>query len=333
MSHIRQVLVLAGFALATACGGGSDGAGPGPQLPRLLYNDPSSGNSQTDTVGATLPVQLSVKVLDSTNTAVQNVAVTWTVPVGQGSVSSPTANTDASGVASVTRTLGTTAGTQTAQAAASGVTGSPKAFSTTATAGAAVDINKSATVDTASTVRTTVPYTVLVVDSHGNPKAQAGVVIDWLATGGGGSIDPAQNSTGAGGTASATRTLSGSTGDHTATATAGGLTGAPSETFTTAVVTLPTAASVSVRNNFFDPDNVKVAMGARVTWTWAGTADPYNPGHNVTFSAGTGGAPSNCPTTKAAGAECFRDFNTPGTFSYRCTNHSTTGMVGSVTVR
>jgi plastocyanin len=330
MAHVRQILVLAGFALATACGGG-DGTDPGPQLPRLLYNDPSSGNSQTDTVGATLPVQLSVKVLDSTNTAVQNHTITWTVPVGQGSVSSPTTNTNASGVASVTRTLGTTAGTQTAQAVASGVTGSPKGFTTTATAGAAVDINKSATVDTASTVRTTVPYTVVSVDSHGNPKA--GVVIDWLPAD---SMAPAQNTTGADGTASATRTLSGSEGEHTATATAGGLTGAPSETFTTQVVTLPTAASVSVDNNIFAPGNVKVAMGAAVTWTWVGTVDVYNPGHNVTFSAGTGGAPLNCATTKAAGAKCVRTFSTAATFRYRCTNHSTdftTGMVGSVTVQ
>ena len=333
MSNCRQLfLALIGIGLFTACGG--DGAGPSPQLPRLLYNDPASGNGQTDTVGATLPVPLSVKVVDSTSAAVPNVPVTWTVPPGQGSVSSQTTNTNASGIASVTRTIGTTAGTQTAQAAASGVTGSPKAFTTTATAGAAVDINKSATVDTASTVRTQVTYTVIAVDSHGNPKA--GVVIDWLATGGGGSIAPAQNTTGADGKASATRTLSGSTGDHTATATAGGLTGAPSDTFTTAVVTLPATADVSVGNNVFTPGNVKVAMGAAVTWTWVGTVDVYNPGHNVTFSAGTGGAPANCATTKAAGAKCVGTFPTPGTFQYRCTNHSTdftTGMVGSVTVQ
>jgi len=322
MAHVRQVLVLAGFALATACGGGGDGTDPGPQLPRLLYNDPSSGNSQTDTVGATLPVQLSVKVLDSTNAAVQNLTVTWTVPAGQGSVSSPTTNTNASGVASVTRTLGTTAGTQTAQAAAAGVTGSPKGFTTTATAGAAVDVNKSATVDTASTVRTTVAYTVVSVDSHGNPKA--GVVIDWLPAD---SIAPVQNTTGTDGKASATRTLSGSEGDHTATATAGGLAGAPSETFTTLVVTLPTAADVSVGNNVFTQSNVKVAIGARVTWTWVGQAAP---GHNVTFAGGTG-VPANCGTLTAPGATCFRDFNTAGTFNYSCTNHP--GMNGTIAVR
>jgi plastocyanin len=319
MSHVRQVLVFAGFALVTACGGGGDGTDPGPQLPRLLYNDPTSGNSQTDTVGATLPVQLSVKVLDSTNAAVQNHTITWTVPVGQGSVSSPTTNTNASGVASVTRTLGTTAGAQTAQATASGVTGSPKAFTTTATAGDAVDINKSATVDTASTARTTVTYTVLGVDSHGNPTAD--VVIDWLVTGGGGSIAPAQDTTGTDGKASATRTLSGNTGDHTATATAGALTGAPSETFTTAVVILPTTAEVSVNDNSFSQRNVKVALGAMVTWTWLGANV-----HNVTFGTVTG---LNCGN--ASSGDCTRTFSTPGTFDYSCTNHP--GMNGTIAVR
>jgi plastocyanin len=320
MAHVRQILVLAGFALATACGGGGDGTDPGPQLPRLLYNDPSSGNSQTDTVGATLPVQLSVKVLDSTNAAVQNVTVTWTVPAGQGSVSSPTTNTNASGVASVTRTLGTTAGTQTAQAAATGVTGSPKAFTTTATAGNASVLAKTAGDGGSALTSTQVTYTVTARDGHNNPKS--GVTIDWAETGGGGSITPAQNATGTNGTASATRTLSGTEGPHTATATADAI--PQTVTFTTTAVVAPASASVTVANPYqFEPSSVLVAASGIVTWTWQGGVI-----HNVTFR--TMGSPDNIPNM-SSGSDS-RMFPTAGTYNYVCTIHESLGMTGSVTV-
>jgi plastocyanin len=320
MSHIRRVLVLAGVTLATACGGGS--SGPSPRTIAAF-----SGTPQTDTVLATLPNPLVVLVRENAD-PLAGITVNWTAP-GNGKVNgagTATSTTGADGKASVTYQLGSTAGAQTPTAAATGLGGSPVSFAITATAGAAVDINKSATVDTASTVRTTVTYTVVSVDSRGNPRG--GVVIDWLATGGGGSITPAQNTTGSGGTASATRTLSGSSGDHTATATAGALAGTPSETFTTAVVTLPATADVSVGNNVFTPGNVKVAMGAAVTWTWVGVVGGL--GHNVTFGGGTG-VPANCGTTSTAGATCVRNFNAVGTFSYSCTNHP--GMDGTIAVR
>jgi plastocyanin len=320
MSQVRQVLVFAGFALATACGG-SDEIGPPARILEAV------SDAQTDTVLATLRNPLVVRVRENAD-VVAGVTVTWTA-AGDGKVNgsgTATSTTGADGTASVTYQLGSTAGQQRPTAAATGVSGSPVSFTLTATAGAAVDINKSATVDTASTVRTTVTYTVVSVDSRGNPRG--GVVIDWAATGGGGSIDPAQNTTGTDGKASATRTLSGSSGDHMATATAGGLTGTPSETFTTAVVALPATANVSVNNNVFTPGNVKVAMGAAVTWTWVGVVGGL--GHNVTFGGGTG-VPSNCGTTSTAGATCQRSFSTAGTFDYSCTNHG--GMDGTIAVR
>ena len=320
MSHVRQVLVLAGFALATACGGGGDGTDPGPQLPRLLYNDPSSGNNQTDTVAATLPVQLSVKVLDSVNAPVQGVTVTWTVPASQGSVSSPTTNTNASGVASVARTLGTTAGTQTAQAAATGVTGSPKSFTTIATAGNVDVLVKTAGDGGQATINSQVTYTVTAQDDYANPKA--GVTIDWEVASGGGSISPAQNTTGTNGTASATRTLSGTEGPHTATATAGVI--PQTATFTTTAVVAPASASVTVANPYqFEPSSILVAASGTVTWTWQGGVI-----HNVTFR--TTGSPANIPNM-SSGSDS-RIFPTAGTYNYVCTIHESLGMTGSVTV-
>jgi len=321
MSHVRQVLVIAGFALATACGGGGDGTDPGPQLPRLLYNDPSSGNNQTDTVAATLPIQLGVKVLDSVNAPVQGVTVTWTVPAGQGSVSSPTTSTNASGVASVTRTLGTTAGTQTAQAAATGVTGTPKGFTTTATAGNLDVLVKTAGDGGQATISSQVTYTVTAQDDYTNPKA--GVTIDWEVASGGGSISPAQNTTGTNGTASATRTLSGTEGAHTATATADAI--PQTVTFTTDAIVAPASADVSLQAIQFVPDSVLIAASGSVTWTWNDGATV----HNVTFT--TAGAPTGC-ANGASGTVCTKTFSTAGTFEYHCTQPGHAAMTGKVVV-
>src|SRR3989449_8633349 len=67
----------------------------------------NGGDLQKDTVGATLPVPLSVKVTDDFNNPVANVTVSWTVIDGGGSVTPATAPTDANGIASTRWTLGT----------------------------------------------------------------------------------------------------------------------------------------------------------------------------------------------------------------------------------
>ncbi len=66
-----------------------------------------AGDQQVDTVGATLPTALTVRVLDALNNPVAGVLITWTVQGGGGSVSPPTSTTNASGLASTSWTLGT----------------------------------------------------------------------------------------------------------------------------------------------------------------------------------------------------------------------------------
>ncbi|HYT81895.1 MAG TPA: Ig-like domain-containing protein [Gemmatimonadales bacterium] len=318
MSHSRQVvLAFIGIGLFTACGGG-DGSGPPPRTLEAF-----SGASQTDTVLATLANPLVVLAREN-SAPVAGVTVNWTA-AGDGKVNgagTATSTTGADGKASVTYQLGSTAGQQTPTAAATGLGGSPVSFALTATAGAATQLVKTAGDGGNALINGQATYTVTARDSHDNPKQ--GVTIDWAATGGGGSITPPQNATGGSGTASATRTLSGTAGAHTATATANGIAGAPSVTFTTTAIVAPTTASVSVGNNFFDPQSVTIAAGGTVTWTWVGLPTV---GHNVTFAGGT---PANCANETAAGATCQRTFSTAGTFNYSCTNHP--GMNGSVTV-
>jgi adhesin/invasin len=280
----------------------------------------NAGNTQSDTVLSPLGTALSVLVRDQNNAPVAGVVVNWSAITG--SVSAATSTSNGSGIASVSYTLGATAGAQTAQATVTGLSGSPVSFSHVATAGAAFTIVKTAE-PASGGINTMVTYTVTARDSHGNPKA--GVVVDWAATGGGGSITPALSTSGVNGQASANRTLSGTAGAHTASATANGIVGAPSVTFTTTATTAPLAAAVTVSNNTFTPGAVTIAVGGTVTWTWGAGAVT----HNVTF-APAAGVPANIGNTTTGSFP--RQFNSAGMFNYECGIHGA-AMSGAVTVQ
>jgi plastocyanin len=279
-----------------------------------------SGNSQTDTVLATLATPYAVLVRDHTNAPVAGVTVTWTALTG---TITGTSVTNAGGVATATRTLGATAGAQTAQAAVVGLAGSPVSFTATATAGDPAVLLKTSGDGGSAGINTMVTYTVTVQDGHGNAKA--GQQINWAVASGGGSITPTDNVTGANGQASGTRTLSGTAGPHTATATASGIAPPATVTFTTTATTAPATATIVVSNNFFSPASDTIAVGGQVTWTWGAGSNP----HNVTF-APTAGAPADIATRSAAGSDS-RTFLTAGLFNYECTVHA--GMNGSIRVQ
>jgi len=269
----------------------------------------------TDTVGAIKAESLVVLVTDQSATPVQGVTVAWT-SVG-GSVSAASVPTSAAGLSKVRFTYGSAAIAQSAQATVTGLVGSPVTITLTATAGTAVSIAKTAGDNGTAAPSNQVIYTVQSRDSHGNAKG--GVTIDWAVGTGGGSITPAQNTTLANGNASATRTLGAGLGAQTATATAAALPGAPADTFTTTAAVITT---VDIADNSFTPNAITVPVGSTVTWDWQGASL-----HNVTFD-GVAGAPGNIGNRTSGSV--FRQFNTQGTFPYRCTNHL--GMNGSVTV-
>ena len=91
-----------------------------------------SGDHQTGAVGSPLPQPLVVQVVTPSGTPVSGVTIQWTAE-GGGSVSEPNTITDGNGQASVTRTLGPSAGPQTTRAAAAGLAGSPVIFTHAAT--------------------------------------------------------------------------------------------------------------------------------------------------------------------------------------------------------
>src|SRR6266478_2159876 len=124
-----------------------------------------SGNAQTAVVGTSLSQSLVVKVLDANSNAVPNFTVTWSASAGGGQVSAGSTNTGPDGKASITATLGTTAGANTFTVAGAGVTG--KSFSATGIAGAAVTLavtgfSSTVTAGTAGSV------TVTAKDTFGN---------------------------------------------------------------------------------------------------------------------------------------------------------------------
>ena len=79
--------------------------------------------------------------------------------------------------------------------------------------------------------------------------------------------------------------------------------------------------AVDVRDNNFNPDEIQVAVGATVTWSWTtGTI------HNVTFDDDTISDSGNRNSGTVQ-----RTFDTAGTYTYECTIHP--GMEGEVVVQ
>ncbi|HKW40094.1 MAG TPA: Ig-like domain-containing protein [Gemmatimonadales bacterium] len=183
----------------------------------------NAGNSQTDTIGATLATPYAVLVTDWGANPVGGVTVAWAA-AGGGTITASSL-TAATGIATATRVLGTAAGTQGASATVAGLSGSPVSFTATATHGAATTIAKNGGDAQAGPVNSTLPvaYTVLVTDRGGNPVN--GTTVTWAVTGGG-SITPS-SVTAPTGIASATRVLGPTAGTQGATATVAGLIGSP----------------------------------------------------------------------------------------------------------
>ncbi|HEV8177988.1 MAG TPA: galactose oxidase-like domain-containing protein [Gemmatimonadales bacterium] len=100
-----------------------------------------SGDPQTGRVSTVLGAPLVVKVTSAAGAPVQGVTISWSI-TGGGSVSEASTQTGANGQASVTRTLGGTAGPQTTLATAADLAGSPVTFTHTATAASSTGVGR-----------------------------------------------------------------------------------------------------------------------------------------------------------------------------------------------
>jgi hypothetical protein len=119
---------------AMASGGGGGGGGGATTLELI------EGNDQRAPVGKRVPVQPAVRVIDATGEPVAGYDVTFAVTGGGGTVGHAVETTNGDGIARTDWTLGPAAGTNTLEAQAGSLQGSPVVFTAEATSsGGGVD--------------------------------------------------------------------------------------------------------------------------------------------------------------------------------------------------
>ena len=209
-------------AISVQCGGEKTGPSPVPSA-----IDMAGGDNQVAPINEPLPMPLVVEVTDATGEAVAGVTVEWDAG-GAGTVSSATSTTGADGQASVSRTLGETAGQQTTTAKVAGVDGLSATFVATATDGLTPTL---AVTTQPSTVGQTgialaVQPVVQLKDGDGADRAKSGVTITATLSGPDGTLggDKTQTTNGSGAGTFTDLAITGPDGDYRITFSAPGYT-------------------------------------------------------------------------------------------------------------
>lgn len=283
---------------------------------------------RSDSVNSTVPFTAVVR--DQNGAPVPGVVVSWAA-TGGGTLSRTQDTTDAAGFSRVDLTLARSAGRQTAQAAVTGLIGSPVSFTDDATAGNATQLFMVAGDFQVGPVLTGLPvqHSVTVRDAYGNPKP--GVSVRWAVGDGGGLVNGAGAvtiETNALGVAAATRTLGSTAGPHSDTAAVPGVAGSP-------VVFSDTAGAlvtIQVGNDFFKPQLDTVPAGSFLKFVWVSGGNL----HNVTWDpADPAPVPANSSNESALNATFTVRLPGAGTYGYHCAYHGGvgTGAFGVIVTR
>ena len=191
----------------------------------------SAGDKQTAVAGTAVSTAPAVVVTDGLGNPVPNVAVTFQVASGGGTIVGPAQVMSGSGgIATLGGwSLGPTAGANTLTASSAGLVGSPITFSATGAVGAATQILIVAGDGQHAAVGSSVPVSPAVQVRDANGNGVSGVAITFTVTSGGGTMDgitSVTTLTTQGGNASVGWTV-GTEGPNTLRATALGLNGSP----------------------------------------------------------------------------------------------------------
>jgi hypothetical protein len=172
-----------------------------------------SGDAQSALPGSLLAEPLVVRVTDASGNPVPDIAIDWSVS-GGGSVSASTVQTGSNGRASVSRTLGVTAGPQAAFASAQGVQGSPVVFGHLAQEGVPDRLVKVSGDNQVAPAGTELneALVIQVLNAAGDPVPNRAVL--WAINSGNGSITPTNTTTDAQGRASTRWTLGTAAGSN-----------------------------------------------------------------------------------------------------------------------
>jgi hypothetical protein len=204
-----------------------------------------AGDNQTATVGATLPTNPSVKLVDQYGNPVPAIAVTFSVQSGGGSVTGGDAVTDANGTATVgSWTLGTVAGANKLGAMATGVTNSG-AINATALPGAPAKLVIGTQPAGAVTDKAfkTQPI-VKVTDANNNTVTTSSASVTISVASGSGTLNGTATVAATNGIATFSGLSITGTGAHTLSVASSGLTSATSSSFNVLVSDVGSVSSI-----------------------------------------------------------------------------------------
>ena len=277
---IATATLTAATATGTATVTASSGEATGSTNVEFVAGDPATvavtANPDTVTADGSSTSTITAVVTDANGNPIAGTEVSFATTLG---AIATTATTDANGVATVTLTASTTAGTATVSATAGTASGSADVvFTSGPAANMAVNADPATLPANGSSTST---ISALITDANGNPVA--GESVDFATTLG--AIDPGTATTNDQGIAVATLTSTTSTGTATVSATANGITnstavpflaGGPSNVAVSADPTTLTAdgSSTSTISALVTDENGNPLSGQEVTFeTTAGTID------------------------------------------------------------
>lgn len=296
MRFVRATAAI-GLIVGLAC---SSDSGGGPNTPTPSSVSVNAGNTQVGVAGQTLATPLAVIVRDAASNPVAGVSVTWAAASGGGSVTPTSSTTDASGVASTTRTLGPAAGNHTTTATVSGL--APATFTAVSQIQGAFQMGSRFVTPLVDTVLATTvgqPLVAVVTNHLGVPVP--GIIVTWSTTGG--QLSQLVDTTDAGGESQVNYTFGATAGAYSAQATVTGLVNSPLSYALTAGAgnpavlvktsgdSLTVAASgqaiytVTTRDAHGNARN-----GVTIDWAVAGGGGTITPASNITGGSGIASA-------------------------------------------
>jgi hypothetical protein len=252
----------------------------GPAAALALF----SGNNQSGVAGLAVN-PFVVAVQDVNGNAVPGQTVSFAVSAGNGTLSAPSAVTDANGRAQTTLTLGSSAGANTVIASIPGLSGSPVTFTATGNAGGAARLTLVSGNNQQGIAGAVLPPLVVAVsDAAGNPVS--GVSVGFAVSGGGGSLSSASSPTDASGKAQTVLTLGKTAGANTVVASVAGLTGSP------LTFTATGAAGAATQLTLVSGNNQTGTLGATLNPFVVAVTDANGngvAGKTVSFAVAAGG--------------------------------------------
>jgi plastocyanin len=260
----------------------------------------SAGDNQVGPAGQALPQPLAALVRDAGGSPLGGITVTWAAASGGGSVSAASSITNASGIATTTRTLGAGAGPHTTTATVGALAAT---FNAIAQIQGATQISSRFVAPLTDTVLATTvlqPLVALVMNHNNVPVP--GVIVTWSASGGG-VVSQTVDTTDAGGESQVDYTFGAVAGSYGAQAVVTGLVGSPVSFALTAGPGHPVAIFKTGGDNLIAAPNAQVVHtvtsrdahgnatnGVTIDWAAAAGGGSITPAQNITGGSGTASA-------------------------------------------